>query len=73
MVSNSSQLSNYYEENVDESEFSNQNNAANRLKSNLRSPIQESINLVCNVDTTSEGEDDFMLPNNSCLSYQAPK
>lgn len=71
--SNSSQLSNYYEENVDESEFSNQNNAANRLKSNLRSPIQESINLVCNVDTTSEGEDDFHASQQFLLELPGPE
>ena len=71
--SNSSQLSNYYEENVDESEFSNQNNAANRLKSNLRSPIQESINLVCNVDTTSEGDDDFHASQQFLLELPGPE
>jgi hypothetical protein len=71
--SSKSQLSNYYDESVDESEFSNQNNSANRLKSNLRSPIQESINLVCNVDVTSEGEDDYHAAQQFLLDLPGPE
>lgn len=71
--SKKSQLSNYYEEDVHEHEFSNQNNAENRLKSNLRSPIQESINQVCNVDSTSEGEDDYHASQQFLLELPGPE